>query len=384
MYITRSLKFCLITVTVLLILECALRLVTGPPDSFFNFLTPAPEGALYPQNVTLRYTWGPVDYSVRTNSHGLRGEDFPFKKRAGDFRVVTIGDSVTDGFFVDNEDTYQYALGRKLNQGDNQHIEVLNVARGGGTIDKELAILRVVAARLNPDVVVLLFVTNDIAELRGKTAKDFEHTNTGFNARPVAVELSYQLLSHTRLFNLLGYHIWRLFVAPNSMKMRERIASTTPYSFAGAANYDQNSEIFRKRFEGSDGLVLGDQLSPSAHQLLDLYSAGFEQFNRIVQGMNAKLLFAYCPSYTQIYESSPHREIQRLLGQLAAKHGALFADLTDFFRVSLNRAEPIHLAPADFHFNQRGNEMLANAIASAGHSFGLWPPSARQETGDMP
>lgn len=44
---------------------------------------------------------------VHTNDHGLRDDDFQVPKRAGELRVLLVGDSFTAGLEVDRKDTFE-------------------------------------------------------------------------------------------------------------------------------------------------------------------------------------------------------------------------------------------------------------------------------------
>ena len=153
----------------LLAVELCLRLFFGFPHGAFNYLLSTKNG-LYPRSSTIVMSYGFRPYTVRTNSWGMRGAGVPFEKQDGTTRIVALGDSVTDGFFVEDSETYPFLLERLLNEGGCR-AEVLNVARGGGSIDKEYGLLKSVMP-LKPDAVVLLFVNNDIVEIRGKSRQD--------------------------------------------------------------------------------------------------------------------------------------------------------------------------------------------------------------------
>jgi lysophospholipase L1-like esterase len=80
-------------------------------------------------------------------------------------RIAMLGDSVTNGYFVGDAETYPAQLQRLLNLHGRERHYVANVARAGGSIDMELANLRDVAIPLAPRLAILTFVTNDIYEI---------------------------------------------------------------------------------------------------------------------------------------------------------------------------------------------------------------------------
>jgi lysophospholipase L1-like esterase len=99
---------------------------------------------------------------VRTNSYGMRDRERGMKKADGVFRIAVLGDSVTFGFGVENEETYPSVLDRMLNETDSRHkYEVLNFGVGGYSSQDEALVLRYKAIRWNPDLVVIGYVGND-------------------------------------------------------------------------------------------------------------------------------------------------------------------------------------------------------------------------------
>ena len=149
-----SVYLCISTAVVLLLMEGFLRLFGYPQGLFMT---------RYPKRQTLNMLWGAIPYTVRTNSIGLRGEEISEYKRPGVARILALGDSVTDGFFVDNEETYPAQLKEYLERETGKPVDVVNAGLGNISIDQEFLVLRNLAPMLEPDVVVLSFVTNDIA-----------------------------------------------------------------------------------------------------------------------------------------------------------------------------------------------------------------------------
>jgi hypothetical protein len=161
------------TLVLLGVLEVGARWVVGAPRGIFRGFMPGAEG-LYPASSTIEMIWGPIPYRVSTNALGFRGPALERTKTAGVVRIAAIGDSVTDGFFVDNDATYPYFLQQALDE-RGLETEVINAARGSGSIDKSLAILKEAVLPLEPDIVLLTAVTNDISDLRGRTAAGVLH-----------------------------------------------------------------------------------------------------------------------------------------------------------------------------------------------------------------
>lgn len=104
-----------------------------------------------------RYTWS-------TNGQGFRGDDdYAIPKPAGTRRVLMIGDSFTFGMGVDNDRTASSRLQGALRIvcGDPR-IEVINAGVPSYGTSQELKTLEKFGLPLEPDVVVLGVVSNDL------------------------------------------------------------------------------------------------------------------------------------------------------------------------------------------------------------------------------
>ena len=92
---------------------------------------------------------------VTINGLGLRGPEPAATRPAR--RVLCLGDSITFGYGVGDDETYPSALGRLLGPG----AEVINGGVTGYTSHQVLALLRRVGPVLRPDVVTVLIGWND-------------------------------------------------------------------------------------------------------------------------------------------------------------------------------------------------------------------------------
>jgi hypothetical protein len=102
------------------------------------------------------------DVLIQINARGLRGPDYDYAKPAGTRRVLILGDSFAEGYYVDEPETARAVLERRLNAGSCAGWQVVN----GGTIaystDQEYLFFREEGYRYQPDLVTLLFYHNDL------------------------------------------------------------------------------------------------------------------------------------------------------------------------------------------------------------------------------
>ncbi|MGH9895535.1 MAG: GDSL-type esterase/lipase family protein, partial [bacterium] len=99
-----------------------------------------------------------------TNDRGFRDvRRFTYAKPAGTLRVLSLGDSQTQGYEVRQEATFSAVLERYLS-GRGLKAEVLNAGVSGFSTAEELAFLENEGYKYEPDVVVLGFYANDFED----------------------------------------------------------------------------------------------------------------------------------------------------------------------------------------------------------------------------
>lgn len=136
-----------------------------------------------PAGDSRRY-FGPEGRVVyRINALGLRGGPIAIEKDAGGYRVICLGDSITFGEGVREEDTFVARLQGELSAAmPGRAVEVINAGvQGYGTREEELMFDRL-CVPLAPNAVVLQFFLND--------ATDFGETIRQNDDRTHALELS--------------------------------------------------------------------------------------------------------------------------------------------------------------------------------------------------
>lgn len=98
---------------------------------------------------------------VATNELGLRDRPIE-RKAAGELRILALGDSVTFGWGVPVEETFAKKLEGTLRSRLGRAVTTVNSGVGGYNTTQEYAFLRAHVGTIDPDIVVLLYVSNDI------------------------------------------------------------------------------------------------------------------------------------------------------------------------------------------------------------------------------
>jgi lysophospholipase L1-like esterase len=150
-----------------------------------GFLPAPPNGTRQPEIVyrydpEIRYVHVPNqqgwidDGLVSINSLGFRGREVVVPKPTGRFRVVVLGDSVALGWGVGDHETFSFQLEQLLHKRfPNRDLDVINLAVAGYNTRQEVTLFKRYVTRLEPDLVLVGFYTNDVpdaAEDKGPAA----------------------------------------------------------------------------------------------------------------------------------------------------------------------------------------------------------------------
>ena len=150
------------------------------------------------------------------NADGLRDRTHAEEKPSGTMRLIFLGDSVTAGAQIEEEEAFPQALQARLDE-DGRPVEVFNVAlRGWSTRQERIAYERI-ARKYRPDEVVLAVCLNDIPELQDNLTRP-----------PRLVSALFRRSALVRLvINAQGREIQsveQLFVEPDSKSVKEGMA----------------------------------------------------------------------------------------------------------------------------------------------------------------
>jgi hypothetical protein len=154
-----------------LALETGARWVVPLSDEFFR---PDPVvGIHHIEGRVGRWVSPEFDVQVRINRDGFRDRERTREKPAGAWRVVVLGDSITEAFQVPYEETFTARLERALATTRGRTVEVLNLGLSATGPAQAYLLYRAHGRTYGPDLVVLaLFMGNDfrnsIADLEGK------------------------------------------------------------------------------------------------------------------------------------------------------------------------------------------------------------------------
>jgi lysophospholipase L1-like esterase len=99
-----------------------------------------------------------MDVTVRINSAGFRDDEYPLEKGAR-WRIVFLGDSLTFGWGVEKEQSFEHWLERELDA--RRATEIINFAAGNYNTVQEVNLFLEKGLAYDPDQVVLFYFIND-------------------------------------------------------------------------------------------------------------------------------------------------------------------------------------------------------------------------------
>ena len=263
----------------------------------------------------------------RNNRHGFRGGDHAPHKPAGVFRVVIVGDSVTMGFGVEEEEAYPALLERALNgaaSGKTARYEVLNLGVPGAHLNFVTKRLELMGLRFDPDLIVYGWTVNDIeGTLYQKTMPPLPEA-----------ELRTEAFQGPRLARSALVRA----VLPHWRALRERV-HPTPESYVHEVrwNYFHNAAVW------------------------DHFSAGLDRLARVQTGRRVCVAVFLHTHLNTLNFLHPFRTIHRRVQEAALERGLLVID--SFYAHRGRSARPLWVSyPTDPHPNSRGHQILGEAL----------------------
>lgn len=135
-----------------------------------------------------------VFYSV--NNSGFRNTYTVFENKPGESeRVIFVGDSLTYGFGVLEEDTFIYKLEKNFREGGKK-VEVINAAEPGAGLASYSDIVKNKILKLHPDILVIGINLNDII--------DFP---TSLIIEKISKKFDWKLREYSKLVDFICYAI---------------------------------------------------------------------------------------------------------------------------------------------------------------------------------
>lgn len=254
-------------------------------------------------------------YHLQTNSVGLRNIA-EVDNDPATFRILALGDSFTYGYYVHNEEAWPSRLEEILNQRLAVPVQVFNAGVPGYTIVDELDYLRDKGLKLEPDLVVIGFYTNDIFDFYPQIRAYFARSVIMQQAvLPDAVPAN-PLITFLRQNSALYRELARLRASTQVQDEINRITPTIPGL----------EQLYRD-------MLFYNPDKPEYADKWHSYDQYFREMVAHLSGRGIPLVLIAFPDLAEMPLSGglPDRP-QQFLAQLTAETGTPYLDLLPVFR----------------------------------------------------
>jgi lysophospholipase L1-like esterase len=292
---------------------------------------------VYMPGTAIAYARPEFTYARQVNAMGLTDKEFTADKAPGEYRIVALGDSFTEGVGADAASTWVKAAERQLAAHDpSRRVAVMNAGVAGSDPFFEYMLLKEKLRPLRPDLVVVVLNETDVSDIviRGGVER----------FRPDRTLVYHYDPRWKRLY--AGSYLVRLVVHGgfryNSLLMSEsRLAREEP--------------------------AAGRQIVSAVRLFRELGAADGFRLLVVAQPLSGLI--------TSAHYSEPFGSVVRELGQ---EPGIDFLDLlTSYARDGVTGAGAReYFWPIDSHHNPRGYELMGRAIARHIWEAGLVAPPA--------
>lgn len=274
-----------------------------------------------------RVSWPPqLAYTVRINALGLRGPEVALEPPADKTRILALGDSMTFGYYVEQDQTFPARLQAELVAGSWEAVEVVNGGAGGWSIEDQARFVEERALKLKPDVVTLNFCANDIADLQ----------------RPRCIYQTQiaELDTHGGLKPILyGTAIYELVLRGKIALKRRRLerAGKVPHPLSSV-----------------------DVPEAKQAELWKRYAEWLDRLHAALRAQGIPLVVCYLPDAYKLKEKLPATDEARLRALCNERSISFVSPLGAF--VPQDPHDLFHI-PLDSHLNAAGLDLVAKTVA---------------------
>ena len=257
-----------------------------------------------------------------TNSQGFRGKEISIEKPENTVRVLVVGDSISFGHGVNDNETYPYILEQSLNEdlaGEEEApaFEVINTAVPGNSPFQEYHDMKRGLA-YDPDIIVLQITLNDIVEENagwifedmGMEEGTLENISRDYIfGRQNMSYLDNTLRQHSALYHLL-----------KDIAVRIRFQDPTGENIAEKAKRKENFTA---------GLLVDEPENP---EVVEAWGNALDRLHRIATVAKEKsipLVLIATPFNFQFSREKEFAYPQQKLGEFAAEENIYYIDLLD-------------------------------------------------------
>ncbi|MBF0478081.1 MAG: SGNH/GDSL hydrolase family protein [Candidatus Omnitrophica bacterium] len=291
-------------------------------------------------------------YHARINTLGFRNVGLPMTHAdlSSKTKILTVGDSLTFGLFVDDEASYPFLLQQELIK-KNKNAIVLNAGIGSTTITDHLAYLKLRGLSVKPDIVVINFCSNDISELKNQTQTLYEkllsHKDAGGikNANSLPIFRAFR-----RGYVVNKYNHWMHKIKDEKIR---NILTTQSRSL--------NDVLFvSKNYFAAD--IIKTPNDPEVLKGWTKYFKTLDETITLLHSQNIKIVFFIVPEILSVYDQYDHG-YQEKLKTFLQERKIDYIDLSDEFKkYQGDKLTLFNNPPRDYHLSKTGNQIFVDKL----------------------
>jgi lysophospholipase L1-like esterase len=274
---------------------------------------------------------------IETNSYGFRDKEIPQKKEKNEIRILALGDSITFGDYLNNEDVYVKRIEKYLQEiFPDKKIEVINTGVSDIGITEEIDILKENGLKTKPDLVLVGFYLNDTRPPWG-----------------FAQELGSR--GWLRKHFLLAEYLYRQIKMRGWVKEKGVIRHVTLNQFEKQLKWKTDPKDFLKIIS----LTCFDWGAGWAADFRDILHCQLKELSRLSKQHHFKVMIVIFPVSYQIISDSTNDTPQKIVQEETRKFGFYCYDLLPLLR----KQKPRQLYFDQCHPNKFANDLIGKAIA---------------------
>lgn len=304
-------------------------------------------------NIRMQYGEPEFVTTVEHNEWGFRGPAVAKQKPGDRYRILVLGDSFAYGVGVEGDETFS----ARLEQLDPR-LEVINTGVNGYGTSQELLLLREKGLAFRPDLIIVSYFWNDVANSYTRPVAHFELREDELRYPTPAVSSPQT----------------------NRVPSRRRPWLRHSYLYRFASDRTKTLRFHAKlalRIPIEDGELLRPEQQDAAWQL---EFALLREIDRLAREADAAMLLVVIPEQVQVQPDvrvtglvATDYEIQERLERLCDTAGIPMLDLLPALRASYARdGEPLYYH-RDRHLRANGHALSASLIYEKIRSLGFIP-----------
>lgn len=254
-------------------------------------------------------------FEREVNSLGLSEKEL--KKEKGDkFRILTIGDSFTEGVGLSYEESWVKQMETRWKE---YNVETMNAGIGGSDPVFELVLYRDKLVEFQPNLVVVTINASDISDVSSRGGFERFHPDGTAGKEPPEWEWIYA-----------SNHLFRM--------------------------------ILHRLFKYDASLVKGSSSQASQRKAVAHIKEAIDQFGELTKANNTSLLVVIHPSIQELRNGkhTPFLGQEELVKHMKLK-GIEYLDVSKTFEAK-GMSVGKYYYPLDSHFNKKGYALFGNAV----------------------